>query len=62
MYHGILAEADYERELKAADVCLVLQRPDHPFSRGSYPSKIQAYVRHGKPVLVLRNPDGVAPW
>lgn len=61
-YLGLLAQSDYEDEVKAADVCLVLQRPDHPFSRGSYPSKIQAYARHGKPVLVLRSADGVAPW
>jgi hypothetical protein len=61
-YLGLLPQPAFEREVNAADACLVLQRPDHPFSRGSYPSKIQAYARHGKPVLVLRSADGAAPW
>lgn len=61
-YLGVLPQPAFENELDAADACLVLQRPDHPFSRGSYPSKIQAYARHGKPVLVLRTADGPCPW
>ncbi len=61
-YLGVLPQPAFENEVKAADACLVLQRPDHPFSRGSYPSKIQSYARHGKPVLVLRPATGASPW
>jgi hypothetical protein len=61
-YLGLLDQPDFEREIKAADVCLVLQRPDHPFSRGSYPSKIQSYANQGKPVFVLRGAHGASPW
>ena len=61
-YHGLLDDDEYLRVLAASDICLVLQRPDHPFSRGSYPSKIQAFARQRKPVMVLRVPDGPSPW
>jgi glycosyltransferase involved in cell wall biosynthesis len=52
-YVGFLDDQSYHEELERADACLVLQRPDHPFSQGSFPSKIDAYARHKKPIFVL---------
>jgi hypothetical protein len=61
-YHGLVSDGDYSDLLAASDICVVLQRPDHPFSQGSYPSKIQAYARQHKPVMVLRQPGCDPPW
>lgn len=52
-YVGFLADDEYDKLLRDVDACLVLQKPDHPFSRGSFPSKIEAYARYKKPILVL---------
>lgn len=52
-YVGFLNDEDYAQELAAADACLLLQKPDHPFSKGSFPSKIDAYAKHRKPILML---------
>lgn len=52
-YLGFLPGNDYERLVESVDVCVVLQRPDHPFSRGSFPSKVEAYASHHKPIFHL---------
>lgn len=56
-YCGLLDDASYIDAVKNADACLVLQKPDHPFSRGSFPSKIDEYARHKKPIFVLELPS-----
>jgi hypothetical protein len=52
-YCGLLTDRDYAELVKSVDVCLVLQKPDHPFSRGSFPSKVEEYARHQKPIYML---------
>jgi len=53
-YLGFLPDEDYASIIKQADACLVLQKPDHPFSLGSFPSKIGEYAKYKKPIFILR--------
>jgi glycosyltransferase involved in cell wall biosynthesis len=53
VYRGFLSDAELAREVAAADACLILQKPDHPFSQGSFPSKIEAYAAARKPIWRL---------
>lgn len=55
-YLGFLPAGAFDDEVRAADACLILQKPDHPFSRGSFPSKIDAYARHRRPIWSLASP------
>ena len=50
---GFLPEEDYLRILHKSDAFLVLQKPDHPFNQGSYPSKIEYYAEFKKPIYRL---------
>jgi glycosyltransferase involved in cell wall biosynthesis len=52
-YCGLLDEKAYCEAIGNADACLILQKPDHPFSRGSFPSKVEQYAKHKKPIFVL---------
>lgn len=52
-YCGVLDEKAYSEAIANADACLILQKPDHPFSRGSFPSKVEHYAKHKKPIFVL---------
>lgn len=52
-FRGFVEEKTYENLINDSDICLVLQKPDHPFSRSSFPSKIEYYSRHKKPILKL---------
>lgn len=52
-YLGFLPGDAFADEVRSADACLILQKPDHPFSRGSYPSKIDAYAEHRRPIWAL---------
>jgi hypothetical protein len=52
-YCGLLDEKAYGEAIGNADACLILQKPDHPFSRGSFPSKVEHYAKHKKPIFVL---------
>lgn len=52
-YRGVLDEKAYSETIANADACLILQKPDHPFSRGSFPSKVEHYAQHKKPIFVL---------
>jgi hypothetical protein len=54
---GFLDDKAYTQTIHDADVCLVLQKPDHPFSLGSFPSKVDEYARWKKPIYILRNRD-----
>lgn len=56
-YLGFLDDEAFAQEIMAADACLILQRPDHPLSRGTYPSKIESYARHRKPIFMIRLPQ-----
>lgn len=56
-YRGVLDENAYSEAIANADACLILQKPDHPFSRGSFPSKIEHYAKHKKPIFVLSSSD-----
>lgn len=56
-YRGVLDEKAYSEAIAQADACLILQKPDHPFSRGSFPSKVEHYAKHKKPVFVLTSFD-----
>lgn len=52
-YLGFLPGDAFATEVQAADACLILQRPDHPFSQGSYPSKIDAYAAYERPIWAI---------
>jgi hypothetical protein len=52
-YCGLLSEKAYSEAIGSADACLILQKPDHPFSRGSFPSKVEQYAKYKKPIFVL---------
>lgn len=52
-YCGTLDEQAYSKVVADVDACLVLQKPDHPFTRGSFPSKVEHYARHKRPIFVL---------
>jgi len=56
-YCGVLDEKTYSEAIANADACLILQKPDHPFSRGSFPSKVEHYAKHKKPIFVLASSD-----
>ena len=53
-FKGFLSNNDLTQLVSNVDACLVLQRPDHSFCKGSFPSKIDLYARFKKPILVLR--------
>lgn len=53
-FRGFLSTSEYEVALSEADICFVLQKPDHPFSQGSFPSKCEFYAKHQKPILLLK--------
>jgi glycosyltransferase involved in cell wall biosynthesis len=52
-YFGYLNEKDFNNIISEVDFCLVLQKPDHPFSLGSFPSKIEYYSKFKKPIYSL---------
>jgi len=52
-YLGFVSEERLRALLDTCDIGLVLQKPDHPFSKGSFPSKIDLYARHEIPVICL---------
>jgi glycosyltransferase involved in cell wall biosynthesis len=52
-YCGVLEEQAYDEAIAAVDACLILQKPDHPFSRGSFPSKVEHYAKQKRPIFVL---------
>ncbi len=52
-YFGFLAESAFENILNSCDAFLILQKPDHPFSGGSFPSKIEYYSSFKKPIYSL---------
>ena len=56
-YHGFLSSEELHRLMERVDVGLVLQKPDHPFTRGSFPSKVGVYADAGLPPLVLVEDD-----
>ena len=53
-YLGFLDEDLYQKTIQKVDACLVLQKPDQPFNKGSFPSKIDEYARHKKPIFILK--------
>jgi glycosyltransferase involved in cell wall biosynthesis len=53
-YLGFLNYDDYLQTIKQSDACLVLQKPDHPFSLGSFPSKVDEYAKYKKPIFMLK--------
>lgn len=52
-YEGFVSEERLEELLSLSDAGLVLQKPDHPFSEGSFPSKIDLYAKHNLAILAL---------
>ncbi|MDD2635464.1 MAG: hypothetical protein PHW82_08195 [Bacteroidales bacterium] len=53
IYLGFLSTKEYNNVLKNSDVYLVLQKPEHPFSKGSYPSKVEFYSHYKKPIFKI---------
>ena len=53
-FKGFLNDLEYDELLNECDCFLVLQKPDHPFSKGSFPSKIEYYSKFKKPILSLK--------
>jgi glycosyltransferase involved in cell wall biosynthesis len=53
VFLGYLDETEYLKEMQSADAFLILQLPDHPFSLGSFPSKIEYYAKFKKPIYRL---------
>jgi len=53
-YLGFLDNKSYTEVIKRVDACLVFQKPDHPFSKGSFPSKIDEYAEFKKPIFILK--------
>lgn len=51
---GFLSEDKYTEVLQNSDCFLVLQKPDHSFNRGSFPSKIEYYAAFKKPIYSLK--------
>ncbi len=51
---GFLSEDEYVKVLKLTDIFLVLQKPDHAFNKGSFPSKIEYYSAFKKPIYSLK--------
>ena len=52
-YYGFVSENEYVSLVRSADACLVLQKPDHPFNAGSFPSKIDYFALLKKPIYIL---------
>jgi glycosyltransferase involved in cell wall biosynthesis len=52
-YEGFVSEQRLDELLSLCDVGLVLQKPDHPFSKGSFPSKIDLYAQYNLAILTL---------
>lgn len=50
VFLGFIKPEEFEVVLSEADAYLVLQKPDHPFSLGSFPSKIEYYAKFKKPI------------
>ena len=55
-YLGFVSDARLLELTAAADACLILQKPDHPFSQGSFPSKIETYAAQKKIIYALTLP------
>ena len=53
IYHGYVSDNRYNNLISECDYCLVLQKPDHSFNQGSFPSKIEYYSACKKPILKL---------
>ena len=53
-YLGFLNDPAYTHIMQQVDACLVLQKPDHLFSLGSFPSKIDQYAKYNKPIFILK--------
>lgn len=47
---GFLSTEEYIKILKESSGFLVLQKPDHPFYLGSFPSKIEFFSKYKKPI------------
>lgn len=54
-YFGYVDNEKYSELIDQSDYCLVLQKPDHPFNLGSFPSKIDHYSEYNKTILILEN-------
>jgi glycosyltransferase involved in cell wall biosynthesis len=52
-YLGFVSSDKFEKILAEADAYLVLQKPDHTFSLGSFPSKIEYYSKYKKPIFKI---------
>ena len=59
-YLGFLEERDYLKVLSECSACLILQKPDHPFSLGSFPSKGEYYAKFEKPIYFLKMIEDVS--
>lgn len=56
-YWGFVSDAQLQALTAAADACLILQKPDHPFSQGSFPSKVESYAAQRKVIYALTLPE-----
>lgn len=54
IYLGFLDRNKYIEVIKRSDICLILQKPDHPFNSGSFPSKVEDYSKYRKPIMILK--------
>ena len=52
-FEGFVSEERLGELLSYCDIGLVLQKPDHPFSEGSFPSKVELYAEHNLAILAL---------
>nr|WP_298994237.1 hypothetical protein [uncultured Polaribacter sp.] len=52
-FFGFLNSKDYNNVLIDSTGYLILQKPDHPFSKGSFPSKIEYYSKFKKPIYQI---------
>ena len=55
IFLGFLSDSDYNHYLTISHAFLVLQKPDCSFSKGSFPSKIETYSKHKKPIYCVVN-------
>ena len=53
IYKGFISDRELQNLLAAVDVGLVLQKPDHPFNQGSFPSKVDLYAAYQLPIIHL---------
>jgi glycosyltransferase involved in cell wall biosynthesis len=60
-YRGFLDPEAYAETIQQVDACLILQKPDHPFNSGSFPSKVEEYATFRKPIYILREQEQVPP-